>query len=429
MTLQFPFSVPTLRSYRRILSNITWLGSASLLVKPVWFLFITLLCARVLGASGYGVLNTALSLAGLSLAFTDFGVTHFTVREVAADPTRASRLFSNFVLLRIVLLVLAVGIALTTGIMLGYERELFLALCFGCLYQVAMSMTAYGRSFFQAFGVLRYEAVSLVIEKTLVISAGTAFLLATTSPAHTLFGMSIGIVLTMGGTLWWLVRKQVPFRRSELSIPYVTSTLRTLIPFGLASIFGMFFFRVDTVMVEAMLGISAAGQYGLAFRIVEALNVLPFIVVEATVYPRLAETFGLGRLNELRSLVRYSALGLGVVTIFIATALLLFASPLIHWIAVDAQLDAAVPVLTILCWAFPLTSLRFLYYVALLATGQQHFTAVGLGIGVVINVSLNAILIPHYGILGAAIATVSSEIVLLLAYGLRYYQHIHPLDP
>ncbi|MEL6706062.1 MAG: hypothetical protein AAFP15_17475, partial [Bacteroidota bacterium] len=39
---------------RRLLVNASWLGAANIAVKPLWFVFITVACARVLGADGYG---------------------------------------------------------------------------------------------------------------------------------------------------------------------------------------------------------------------------------------------------------------------------------------------------------------------------------------------------------------------------------------
>jgi O-antigen/teichoic acid export membrane protein len=409
-----------LAPYRKLLYNVTWLGLGSLAVKPLWLAFITVLCARELGAEGYGVFNTALSLAGLALSVTGFGVVNYTVREVAGDHSLASRFFTNFIALRLGLAIPAVVAALGVGVALGYDAVLLAAVGLAAAYSAVGGVMEYARSFFQAFEVLKHQALSVVAEKVLVVGGGTAMLLATASPLGTLFGMAAGMALAAAGTVLWVARRLAPFRRSTLDGAFVLQALRTLVPFGLTSLFGMLFFRVDTVMVEAIRGTEAAGQYGLAFRVVEALNMLPLIVVGAAAYPRLSSLFKGESHRELHRLVAVTAGGLLAVSLPIAAAVALTAPLLVGWIATDPRLEAATPVLQVLVWAFPLTSLRNLLFSTLLATDQQRFIATSLGLGVVFNVGLNLALIPPLGIRGAAVATLCSEVTLLAAYGARY---------
>ena len=423
-----PVLKPSLSApYRKLLKNIAWLGVASVAVKPLWLFFITVLCARVLGAEGYGILNTALSLAALTIALTDLGLTQYTVREVAADRTRASRFLVNFAALRLGLAVPATAVALGIGVALGYERSLLLAVGFACVYFAAQSLKGYGYSFFQAFENLRYQALSVVVEKLLVILAGGVLLYLTVSPALTLLGMAVGMVLVTGLTLWWVTRHVAPFQPAEVDARFVGDSLRTLIPFALAGLFGMMYFRIDTIIVEALLGATAAGQYGLAFRIVEALNMLPLIVVHATLYPRLSSLFSEGAYDELRVLTRLGGGALLAASVPIALVLTLSASLLVGWIATDPELGPAGPALQVLCWVFPLICIRYLLYTALLALHEQRFIAAALGAGMVFNVVLNLVLIPSLGINGAAIATIGSEIVLLTTYAFRYRRRLRLL--
>ncbi len=414
-----------LAPYRKLLQNIAWLGVASIAVKPLWLFFITVLCARVLGAESYGILNTALSLAALVLAPTDLGLMQYTVREVAANRALASRFFVNFVTLRLGLAVPATMVALGVGLALGYEGGLLLAVGFACVYFAAQSLKGYGYSFFQAFEVLRYQALSVVADKVLVILAGGTLLYLTVSPALTLLGMATGMVLVTGLTLWWVVRHVAPFRLGEFNARFVSDSLRNLIPFAVAGVFGMMYFRVDTIIVEAMMGTTAAGQYGLAFRIVEALNMLPLIVVQATLYPRLSSLFSERKYGELRTITRLGGGSLLAASIPIAVLLTLSAPFLVTWIATDPALAPAGPALQIFCWVFPIVCLRLLLYSVLLALHEQWFIAVALGIGAIFNIVLNFILIPVLGIQGAVIATICSEAILLFAYLLRYRSRLH----
>lgn len=424
---RMPKLFASLASHRVVLRNVAWLSIASAAVKPLWFAFITLLCARVLGADGYGALNTALSVGALAFAFTNLGINQYTVREVAGDRSLATRFLTNFMVLRSGLFVLASAGALGTALMLGYEPELILAVGLSCIYYAAQSLKEYCHSFFQAFEKLRFQAFSVTFEKVLVLIGGTILLLSTQVPHWTVLGMTLGMVVTMGGVIWWTARHVAPFEWSEFDVGFLYRTLRPLIPFGLAGLFSMFFFRVDTVMVEAMLGLSAAGQYGLAFRIVEALNMLPLIVVHAAAYPRLARMVKQGDHAEVPSLVRVVAGSLLVLSLLIALAITLPAPTLVGWISPDPGLEPAAGALRVLVWAFPLTCLRNVMYVVLLALHEQRFIAWVLGIGVLFNVFLNVLLIPYAGIVGAAATTIASETALLLVYAVHYRRRLSTL--
>jgi len=413
-------ALPSLKPYRKALQDIAWLSAASVAVKPLWLFFITVLCARVLGAESYGVLNTALSLAALAFALTNLGVSQYTVREVAGDRSLASQYLTNFLSLRLAVAVPTAVIALAVGVVLGYERGLLLAVGFACLYYASQTLSEYCHSLFQAFERLRYQALSVVLEKVLVISGGALLLYSTTSPSLTLLGMAVGMVATAALTARWTVKFIAPFRFAELDAQFVGDSVRVLVPFALAGVFGMMYFRVDTVIVEAMLGTTAAGQYGLAFRIVEALNMLPLLLVHASLYPRLSRLFKEGNYEELRRLIRMGGTALILLSLLITVGVAGVSLPLIGWIATDLALEPAGPTLQILCWVFPLTCCRVLFYAALLALHEQRFIAVALGFGVLLNVVLNIILLPLLGIHGAAIATIASEFLLMLTYGFRY---------
>src|SRR5690606_40546696 len=90
-----------------LLRNISWLGFASALVKPVWFVFITAACMRLLGVSEFGVMSAALSLGMIATATIDLGMIQYITREVAREPSHASRFFTNFLILRAVYAILS----------------------------------------------------------------------------------------------------------------------------------------------------------------------------------------------------------------------------------------------------------------------------------------------------------------------------------
>ena len=200
-------------------------------------------------------------------------------------------------------------------------------------------------------------------------------LLTLAAPPWVVGGMAVGTVITAAGSLHFVARRLVQTRSVQVELSYFRAVLPTLLPFGIVSLLGMMFFRIDTVMVEAFMGTVAAGQYGLPFRFVEALNMVPAIVVTAAGYPRLASLFSERRDREAHRLFVRIGLGLIILGVVIAAAVAVNADLLLRWTTDDAELQAAGPVLQMLCWAFPLTSVRSLLTATLLVLDAQRMVA------------------------------------------------------
>lgn len=399
-----------------LIRNISWLGAANVAVKPFWFLFVTAACMRLLGVSGFGVMNAALSLTMIATSFVNLGMTRYAVREVSRAPDQAPRFFSNFMVLRLGNSIVALAGALVVASVLSYQGNALLAVLFAGLYAVGLNVTAFCRGIYQALEDLRQEAVMLVVEKALVMACGL-ILLVTTRTAHlTLAGMAGGMVATTALNVWWVNRHFARFSLRLLSGRFLKSSVRFMIPFGLAGLFTAVYYRVDMVMIEAMLGETSAGQYGAAYRILEALIMLPAIVATAAVYPRLARLQSTMDRTGFTKLLRQSLVGLGGLSTLISVALALLAPLVIRFLDPDPAYTPAVAALQILVWSYPFFCVNSVLYAALVSVNDETFISIFLLGAVVVNVGLNLFMIPAFGINGAAYATIAPEIVLTFVY-------------
>lgn len=403
--------------YGGLVKNFSWLGIASLSVKPLWFLFITVACVRVLGVNGYGVMMTAMSLAALLFSFTGFGIEVLSVQRVSPRRSSASLYFSNFLFFRVALCIAAVVASAITAWVLGYTLELLLAVLAASAYYFFLSTTELIRSYFQAFEDLKRQALTVVVEKVIVVAAGAMALYLVARAGTTLLAMALGMAATSIYAYRLLQSTKTKFDVRLINKKFLRVGGASAVPFGIAGILGMFYFRIDTVMVEGIAGTVAAGRYGFAFRLVEALNMLPLLVVQATLYPRLSVLVREKRYSDLRWISLIAGFVLICASVPIAYLLWGFAAPVINLLTGSPDMAGSIDVLRVLAWVFPLTSIRLLLYYILIANGAQRLVAVLLSVGLVVNVLLNAILIPTVGIVGAAIATVVSECVLIGVYG------------
>jgi O-antigen/teichoic acid export membrane protein len=403
-----------------LLRNITWLGAANLVVKPIWFLFITAACMRVLGVEQYGVLTASLALAMIAASFIDVGMSRYTVRAVARDRSEAPFFLANFYSLRAVLGILASAIALIVAYPLGYRGTAFVAVGCAVVYAVSLNVSNYCRAFYQAFEDLRREALMLYLEKILVVGFGAACLFTWRSATATLAGMAGGMVLTSAAHFVMTTRSIAPFRPSLIEPTFIRAKFFEMLPFGAAGVLTVIYYRVDLVMVESMLGDLPAGQYGAAYRILEALNVLPAVIGLAALHPRMSRLQAARDWTGYRRVFRTGLLGLPAIAVVVAIGLSGFAESLIAVLSPDPSFGKSAETLRILVWTFPLICANLIVYLGLLTADDERFVALMLIAVVVFNIVANLFAIPALGVDGAAVTTVASEVLLLIIYALRY---------
>jgi len=393
----------------RMAKNISWLTFSSVAVKPIWFVFITYVCIRYMGLEQYGAMMAALALMSICDGSLTLGSSPFTIRELARSEKDASRFFSNFLISRIFFSLVAVGIGVAIRYAIGGTAGIEIVLYAG-FYVLARNVLDYCRAIYRAREVFQYEAYSTILEKVLVVGFGTVALVKVPTASSALLGMSIGMLASFLLNFGWVVRKLARFRTSLISVDFFRSALPKAIPLGLSSIFVLLYYRTDSIMIEAIQGELVAGQYAIAFRITEAMVLLPYIAT-AILLPRLSSLHDVDS-PKYKSTFRNGMLGLGSIAL-LASATVYFLSPfIIPLIDSSAAAEPAIRLLQILVIAFFLSSINQLLITNLTATNRQNVQALILAFAATCNIGLNFWLIPKYSATGAALATIATQIVI-----------------
>ena len=158
-------------------------------------------------------------------------------------------------------------------------------------------------------------------------------------------------------------------------------------------------------MIKQMLGDSEVGIYASAVRLCEAWYFLPAIIT-ASLFPAIVnakktnENLYQSRLQKLYNLLAWTAIGIAVATTFL--------SKFIIEILYKPEFLPAASVLTIYIWAGVTVFLGVASSQYLITENFTKTAFYRTFIGMVVNVILNFILIPIYGISGSAAATLIS---------------------
>jgi O-antigen/teichoic acid export membrane protein len=192
--------------------------------------------------------------------------------------------------------------------------------------------------------------------------------------------------------------------------PGALAMLRSALPLALSWVFIALYFRIDAVMLHALKDSHAVGLYGGVYRIFEAFVMLT-AGFRSVLFPLLARAAD-GPAEGLAVLCRKSLRLQALFTVLVAVAFGAVAEPLLVFVLGPDYAEAALG-LRVLLWALPGSFMADLILHVLVAQGRPSAGTWVVGVTAVLNISLNLVLIPRFSFVGAAAATVVSEMVCL----------------
>jgi O-antigen/teichoic acid export membrane protein len=387
--------------------------------RPLWLVFLTVICIPILGDTGYGVLTASLALMTIALTIGDAGIVQYTTREVARSRGDAGRFFSNLLLVKVVLgLGAAIG-GIGIGYVLGFRGLRLLALSLAGVYVLGLMVVEFSRAFFRAFEDFRWEAVSAITEKTALVGAGSVLLLTYRTPQATLGALAAVIVVLAVFHLVLVHRRFAAVSGGLLSGQFIRGSLIAAIPLGLAAQFSVIYFRTDSVMLEVMVGADVAGQYAGAYRVLDVVA-LGISLLTTVIFPRLSIHYAEKDIRPYRRLLTVSMGVTFAAAVVFALLVAYNGSLLMEVLKRGIGVAESTAILKVLAISIPIASANFVAVIALTAADDQLRLAVILGVAAVVNILVNLAWIPILGGQGAAWATVVTEALIFLALVWRF---------
>lgn len=405
---------------RKVAKN-TGIIIAGEIINKIISLLIIIYLARYLGAIGYGKYSFVFAFISFFAIITDFGLNTIIARDTARDKGIAAKLITNAAAMKAVLSIIAIGSAIILINLMGYPEDTK-------AYVAILALTLV----FNAFGGLYYAVfqANMKVEYGIVASLADRIISAS---------LIIGIIF-LNGTLLQIIAAVTFSRFISFFISYFYSRkfikqifefdltiwkylLSESWPLILTGVFIMVNMRIDQVMLSKMTGDASVGYYSAAVNLVESLGIIPMAFM-TSVFPLLAESFGRSR-EEHTKIYELSFKYLNMLVIPIAAGTTLLAAPIILFFYGNNFLPS-VPGLQVLIWSEIFLFMGIVYSNLLVSTGAQKIIFVLTGVSAAVNILLNLLLIPMYGIIGAGIATVvayalDSIIGLVLSSTRKYF--------
>ncbi len=419
---------------RTFLTNLALVLVLNLLVKPFYILGIDAGVQQAVGAEVYGGYAALLSLGFLLNIVLDLGLTNYTTRHIAQHTHLMGKYLGGVASVRAGLLVAYAVLTVGTGLVLGYRGEALGMLGWLVVNQALVASILYLRS--NLAGAQRYGQDSLlsVLDRLLLIGM-VGWLLwgrSTGEPFHIMWfvqAQTVAYALTLLVAVVMVVRLSGRVRVAwRPAFSWVV--MKRSFPFALLILLMTFYYRIDTLMLERLLpdGAQQAGIYYQGFRFYEALNMLGFLVA-GLLLPMFSRMLKDGTdVSPLASLsFRLVLAGSLAVAVFGAAH-----APEVLGLLYTEHIAEASPVLSLLVWCFAAVCTTYIFGSLLTAGGDLkalNWMAAG---GAVLNIALNAWLVPRWQAEGAAWAGLITQVLtamvqLVLAIRLHRVSGVLPV--
>ncbi len=386
--------------------------------------FATLYIARSLGPGNYGELSYALSFIGLFSFISSLGIDSVLYREIIKYPEQKNALLGTAFRIKLIAGSITAVLTIATALFLSPPDVSFLII-------VILSSTF----IVHTFSIISYEFGAAVNNKPVSILSFFVTALVNVLKIIVIFfgnGVLYLALIIVAETLFYALGYiYIRFRAfgSVFNWTYNHTTAKRLLldswPFIFTSAFSVIYTRIDQVLLKNMIDATTVGVYDAAVRLSELWHFFPAVLV-GTLFPAIINAKKSAHAQYRQRIVSLIILLLSL-SVFVAIAVTFLAKPIVL-LVYGAEFAPAIPILQIYIWAFVPATLGVIAQHYLLAENARVALFLMTLVGMVVNVVGNLVLIPEYGAIGAAVATLISStsiiMVVILIYFLKRFTRI-----
>lgn len=375
---------------------------------------------RGLGAAEYGKYTQVLAFIAIFSVLGDLGVSTYAGREIAKDHVATRQLFWNIRALRFMLAFVVILVSTGSAWLLGRSEDILLGIFFassGLFLYVFQGTTEFVLTGYER---VDYVSVLTMVSQGLYLVFGVVVMVKGLGFLGLIFATWPGLIvfILLGG---WLVRHRLHAdTRLQLTPGSWIELIRSGLPFGLTTLTNMLSFRLDTILLGIWVTNTAIGNYNAAYNLIFTLLTLT-ASLNSALLPSLSRYF-MQDPTKTREIYQRVMRYLFIFSLPIAVGTTILAREIILTLYGE-DLSGAIRPLQILIWVLPVLTFTSLCGSITTVFHLEKKTARINAINALVNFSINILVIPFFGILGASVATVFTEIVGIFQFGFVLREH------
>lgn len=391
-----------------IAKNTFWLGFGEI-TSRILKLIIIFYAIRVLGVSDWGVFSYTISLCGLFMIFSDIGLSSILTRELAKNDTEKDRYISTSFVLKIGLNFILFLIILLLAPLLPQNNTSIELIYIVTILMISDSIRDFAFSINRSMEKMEAEAFIKILTNILIVALAYLFLINSKTVYSLAIGYMTGSLLGMIITLL-ILKKHTRNLLRNFSKNLVKPLLTIAWPFAFFAILGSIMANTDAVMIGWIQGNTEVGLYATSQRVVTFLYIIPGLIT-SSLLPTLSKQ--IHDLEKIKNVIHTSICIIYLFSIPVVLGGMIVGGDLIIRLFGEQYLGSInmfkIALLSIL-FVFPALVFNNVIFIF-----NKHKSVIKISfIGAILNIIINIFLIPKYGGVGASIATLSSQIVIMI---------------
>lgn len=399
---------------RKFLTNLGLILFLNFLVKPFWIFGIDRTVQNLVGAEEYGLYFAVFNFSFLFNILLDLGITNFNNKNIAQNNHLLNKHFSSILILKFVLAIVYFVVILTVALIIGYKFTQLYFLMFLAINQFLISLILYFRSNISGLLMFRTDSILSVLDRVLMIGICSLLLWGHLFAVPFriewfVYAQTLAYILTAVIAAIVVIRK-ASFRKLNWNRPFFVMIIKQSFPFAILFLLMTIYNRLDSVMLERMLpgrtGKEQSGIYASAYRLLDAVNMIAFLFA-GLLLPIFSRMLKLK--ESINQMVKLSTDLLITLSIIISFGTFFYSYPIMDLLYKD-HVQASTHVFSILMFGFIPISITYIYGTLLTANGNLKYLNIMACMGMILNLGLNYILIPHFQAVGSAWASLSTQL-------------------
>lgn len=369
---------------------------------------VAIFAARILGAANWGIFSYAVTLAGMFTIVSDIGISGVLNREVARNPENHAQYLSTSFFLKIFLIFFSIALILITAPFLLNIDGVKSFLIIICLILAFDSMRDFSFAIIRAKEKMEQEAAIKTVTNVGILVLGLAFLIFIPTPKALAWSYAIGSGLGLITGIW-LLRPYLANLFSNFTRKLVWPIFSSAWPLALIGLSSSLMINMDMVIIGHFRSAAEIGFYAAAQRPIQLFYTISGLIASAT-FPAFAKA-------AKRDNPRFKILLEKVITVVFLIGLPLVIGGIVLGkeviqVLFGNQYLAGTLTLQLLLITLLTTFPTNILINGVFAYDKQKIFSWAITTGIVVNLILDLLFIPRWGIAGSAAATIIAQLFI-----------------
>lgn len=388
----------------RVIKNASWIIGIQL-VKSLLGMVISMLTARFLGPSNFGLINYAASIVAFVTPIMYLGLTGVLVQEIVNNPEKEGEILGTSIFMSLISSVLCIGGVISFSAIANRGEKDTIIVC--ALYSIllvfqSLEMIIY---WFQAKLLSKYSSM-VSLAAYIIVSGYKVYLLATHKSIYW-FAVSNALDYMIIAVGAYAVYKKLGGAKLTFDVNLAKRLFSKSRYYIVSNMMIAIFAQTDRIMLKLMINDAATGYYSAAVTCAGMTGFL-FTAIIDSFRPMIFDDKKTNEKQYEKDMCRLYGLII-YLSLFQSAAITLFSSLIIK-ILYGPAYYASINVLKLVVWYTTFSYLGSVRNIWILAEDKQKYLWIINLSGALANVFLNYILIPIMGVMGAALASLVTQI-------------------